>query len=119
MGADNDISWSSLQQIARSWAGDEAELRECKTLDGGSIATTIGLSLADGRRAVLKVTPHRADRAYAEEARQLDMLRELGLPVPQVYAVHVGSLDSPNSYVLMEHVEGMDLNAAKKCCTAE
>jgi fructosamine-3-kinase len=47
------------------------------------------------------------------------MLRELGVPVPRVYACQIGTLESPVSYLLMEFVEGVPLNQAKKDCTED
>jgi fructosamine-3-kinase len=114
-----DISWSMLGQVVRDWAGTSAELCEHSTLAGGSINTTLLLTLRDGRKAVLKITPHRVDRAYADEAHQLELMRQAGVPVPAVYAMHAGSLESPFSYLLMEYVDGVDLNAAKGRCTPE
>jgi fructosamine-3-kinase len=53
------------------------------------------------------------------EAFQLDLLRGLGIPVPRVYQCHVASLDNPNSYLLMEYVDGITLSEAKKKLTSE
>src|SRR5205085_8282858 len=77
---------------------------------------TLALVLADGRKAVLKVTPHRVDRAHADEATQLELLKDVGMPVPEVYRWQMGTLDSPFSYILMEFVEGVDLSVAKMAC---
>src|SRR4051812_45241933 len=114
-----DISWHVLRQIARDWAGSSAELAEVKALDGGSVSTTLGLFTTTGDRAVLKITPHRGDRAYADEAVQLRLLRDVGLPVPRVYATFMGTLDNPFSYILMEFIDGIDLAGVKACCLAE
>lgn len=114
-----DISWSILGQVVRDWAGASAELRETRSLAGGSINTTLLLKLKDDRQAVLKITPHRVDRAYADEAHQLELLRHAGVPTPEVFALHIGSLESPYSYLLMEYVDGVDFNAAKGCCAPE
>src|SRR4051794_38671326 len=108
---DTDISWQVLRQIVHDWAG--SELDEVKNMGGGAIATTLVLHTNAGDRAVLKITPHRVDRAYADEAMQLKLLRELGLPAPEVYQCEVGSLDQPFSYLLLEFREGMDLAKAK------
>jgi fructosamine-3-kinase len=115
-GSEADISWAMLRQVVRDWAGADAELRESRQLDGGSVNTTLDLTLGDGRRAVLKITPHRVDRSYADEAHQLALLRSAGVPTPDVYAVQTGSLESPYSYLLMEYVDGVDLHAAKGRC---
>jgi len=117
--SEGDISWQILRQVVQDWAGADAELREFQTLDGGSISTTLALTLADGHRSVLKITPHRVDRGYADEAHQLKLMKECGLPVPEVYACQVGSLEKPFSYILMEYVEGVDLNAARSKCSPE
>ncbi|HEX8915082.1 MAG TPA: fructosamine kinase family protein [Humisphaera sp.] len=116
---DSDISWPMLRQVVRDWAGADAELCEYTTLAGGNVNTTLVLGLKDGRRAVLKITPHRADRRYADEAHQLGLIRTAGLPVPAVYALHPGSLDHPFSYLLLEFVDGVDLNAARNRCSPE
>jgi fructosamine-3-kinase len=108
-----------LRQITQDWAGSSAELAEVRPLEGGSVSTTLELETRDGAKAVLKITPHRVDRSYADEACQLNLLRELGLPVPQVYTWEIGTLDHPFSYLLEEFVEGQDLAAVKGCCTPE
>ena len=115
----SDISWPVLRQVVRDWAGADADLRECTPLAGGSVNTTLLLTLADMTRAVLKITPHRVDRAYADEAYQLGLLREAGLPTPAVLALHEGSLDRPYSYLMLQYVDGVDLNAARKACPPE
>lgn len=114
-----DISWQVLRGIARGWAGDDAELEAVTPLAGGSINVTLALGLKDSRKAVLKITPHRVDKAHADEAWQLALLREAGMPVPEVYSYKIGSLDHPFSYILMEFVEGVDLAAAKAACTPQ
>jgi fructosamine-3-kinase len=111
-----DVSWDYLRPILREWAGADAELDEVSPLYGGQINTTLKLTAADGRKCVLKITPHRVDRTYRDEAHQLNLLREVGIPVPEVYACKTGSLDSPFSYLLMEFVEGVDLAAACAQC---
>lgn len=115
----NEISWQVLRQIVHDWAGASAELDEVKSLEGGSISTTLLLHCKAGDRAVLKLTPHRANRAHADEELQLKLLREAGVPVPQVYRCVIGTLDHPFSYILMEYVDGVDLTAAKAGCTPE
>lgn len=111
-----DVSWDDLRPILREWAGANAELDEVSPLHGGQINTTLKLTAKDGARCVLKITPHRIDRSYRDEALQLAVLREAGIPVPTVYACKTGSLDSPFSYLLMEFVEGIDLAAACSQC---
>jgi fructosamine-3-kinase len=119
MSLHEDISWQVLRRIVQNWAGTAAELAEVKPLEGGMINTTLCLTLADGQRAVLKISPHRVNRDYQREAHQLDFLRELGLPTPRVYQHAVGSLDDPHSYILMEFMEGIDLSAARRQCSWE
>lgn len=116
---ENDISWDVLGGIVRDWIGDSAQLVQVKPLTGGCINTTLGLTLADGRRSVLKITPHRVNRLYEEEAYQLNVLRQAGLPTPEVYACQVGSLDHPFSYLLMEHIDGVDFIQARQQCGDE
>ncbi len=113
---ENDISWQVLRQIVRDWAGAAADLEEVKRLVGGCINTTVALTATTGDRAVLKISPHRVSRDFAREAEQLRLLRGIGLPVPRVYQSHTATLENPHSYLLMEFVEGVDLNTARKQC---
>jgi fructosamine-3-kinase len=117
MSQEMDISWETLGRIARQWAGDSAELAQVTPLDGGAISTTVAMQLADERKAVLKISAHRVDRSYINEAHQLRMLAEMGIPVPRVYAAKLGSLDDPYSYILMEFMPGVDLREARKRCS--
>src|SRR5204862_7345738 len=103
---ESDISWQVLRRIAQDWAGSSADLAQVEPLEGGYINTTLALTLKDGGRAVIKISPHRVNREHEREAYQLNLLRDLGLPVPQVYAWQMGSLDEPFSYILMQFVEG-------------
>jgi fructosamine-3-kinase len=114
-----EVSWQELRQIVREWAGSVAELDEVTPMAGGAINTTLCLHTKAGDRAVLKITPHRVDRAYADEQHQLDLLREVGVPVPQIYLCKIGSLENPFSYLLMEFIEGVDLAAARAQCPPE
>jgi fructosamine-3-kinase len=116
---ESDISWPVLRRIFKEWAGDSAELAEVRPLIGGCVNTTLGLTAKDGQKAVLKICAHRVNRMYAHEALQLELLRRIGVPTPQVYVWKTGTLDDPYSYILMEHVEGIDLARAKRTCTAE
>jgi fructosamine-3-kinase len=116
---ESDISWQVLRRIVQNWAGTTAELAEVKPLDGGMINTTLCLTLVDGQRAVLKISPHRVNREYAREAHQLDMLRSIGVPTPIVYRHETGSLDDPHSYILMQFMDGIDLSMAKQQCAAD
>ena len=109
---DSDISWQTLRRILREWAGESAELAEVKPLEGGAINTTLALTCADGKRCVVKISPHRVNRDYQREAYQLDLLRQVGLPTPKVYDAHIGSLEDPNSYLLMEFVDTTALATA-------
>src|SRR4051812_1227802 len=109
MPQNEDISWQVLRRIVHEWAGTSAELAEVKPLHGGCINTTLHLVCKDQSQAVLKISQHRVDRTYQAEAYQLNLLRELGLPVPQVYVCTVGTLDEPYSYLLMEFMPGVDL----------
>jgi fructosamine-3-kinase len=114
-----DISWSMLRQVVHDFAGGNVDLAEFAPLAGGNLNTTLVLKLTDGRQAVLKITPHRIDRSYADEAAQLAAIQSAGVPTPNVLALHSGSLDRPFSYLLLEFVEGVDLNGAKARCAPE
>jgi len=114
-----EVSWQQLRQIVHDWAGSAAELDEVTPLCGGAINTTLCLVTKCGQKSVLKITPHRVDRSYADELLQLELLREVGVPVPEIYHHHGGSLEQPFSFLLMEFVEGVDLGAAKSRCSPE
>jgi fructosamine-3-kinase len=114
-----DISWQALRRIVQDWAGTATELTEFIPLAGGQINTTLALHLNDGKKLVIKVSPHRVDKSYEREAYQLTMLKNAGVPVPDVLFWRIGSLDDPFSYILLEHVEGVDLGEAKRRCTPE
>jgi fructosamine-3-kinase len=114
-----DISWQSLRRIVQDWGGTSAELAEFVPLHGGCINTTLELHLNDGKKIVIKVSPHRVDRAYEREAYQLTLLKSLGIPVPEVLAWKTGSLDDPFSYILLEFIEGINFADAKTQATAE
>jgi len=114
---ESDISWQVLRQIVTDWAGTSAELAEVKPLDGGMINTTLCLTLQDGDRAVLKISPHRVNRDYEREVHQLNLLRSIGIPTPEVYRLDIGSLDDPRSYILMEFIDACDLAEAKHRCS--
>lgn len=116
---ESDISWQVLRQLVQEWAGSSAELAEVKPLQGGMINTTLCLTLTDNQRAVLKISPHRVNRDYEREVFQLNLLRSVGIPTPEVHKLDIGSLDDPHSYILMEFVEGVDLHEAKQQCSAE
>jgi fructosamine-3-kinase len=119
MSQEMDISWQVLRRIAQDWGGAAAELAEVKPLDGGCISTTVALHLTDGRKAVCKISSHRVDRSYVNEAHQLSLLAARGVPVPTVYAAKLGSLEDPFSYILMEFIEGMNLQQARRATTSE
>jgi fructosamine-3-kinase len=116
---EQDVSWQTLRRIVRDWAGAAADLAEVRPLHGGFVNNTVALATHDGERAVLKISPHRVNRDLEREAYQLNLLRSHGLPVPQVHACNVAHLYNPDSYLLMEYVEGVDLAAAKARCSAE
>jgi fructosamine-3-kinase len=116
---DGDISWDVLRRIVHDWVGSSAELVEVRPLHGGSMNTTLALTTSAGDRAALKITPHRVNRAFEDEAYQLNVLAQVGLPVPEVYTCEVGSLDAPYSYLLMQYVDGMNFAEAKQACSAD
>ncbi|HWP40350.1 MAG TPA: fructosamine kinase family protein [Tepidisphaeraceae bacterium] len=116
---ESDISWQVLRRIVQQWAGTSAELAEVKPLVGGMINTTLCLTLSDGQRVVLKISPHRVNRDYEREAHQLNLLRSLGIPTPRVYQLETGSLEDPHSLILMEYIDGVDLSEARRQCSAE
>jgi fructosamine-3-kinase len=119
MSQEMDISWQVLGRIVRDWGGSSAEIAEITPLDGGCISTTVAIVLGDGRKVVCKISPHRVDRSYINEAHQLKCMRGLGVPTPEVYSAKVGTLEDPFSYILMEFVEGVNLHRARQQCSPE
>src|SRR4051812_19947052 len=116
---DSDISWQVLHRIIHDWAGSSVQIAEVRPLEGGCINTTLCITTDKNDRAVLKITPHRVNREFEREAAHLDLMRKSGIPVPQVYAQKTATLDAPDSYILMEYIEGIDLSEAKKRCSPE
>lgn len=116
---DAEIPWALLRRIVQQWAGSSAELIEVTPLTGGSINLTLLLKLKDGLQGVIKLSVHRVNMEYEREAHQLNVLRDLGVPTPRVIDCHTGSLDEPHSYLLLEHIEGVNLNRAKQQCSPE
>src|SRR5215217_4668303 len=114
-----DISWQALRRIVQDWGGTSAELAEFVPLHGGCINTTLELHLTDGKKIVIKVSPHRVDHAYEREAYQLTLLKSLGIPVPEVLQWRTGSLDDPFSYILLEFIEGMNFADVKSRLTPD
>jgi fructosamine-3-kinase len=116
---DSDISWQVLRQIIHGWAGDAVQIAEVRALDGGCINNTLCITTDRNDRAVLKISPHRVNREFEREAAHLNLIRDLGIPAPKVYAQRTASLEDPHSWILMEFIEGVDLAEAKKQCTPE
>ena len=90
-----------LSRIANQWLGESVALTGVKSLHGGSMSTTLLLQFKRHKAVVLKIAPHMVVRQYQHEAYQLNMLRDWGLPCPEVYASKLGDLDDPNSYLLI------------------
>src|SRR2546428_14048216 len=102
----SDISWHMLRRIVHDWIGTAAELTEVVPLAGGCINTTLALTTSGGDRAVLKVSPHGADRNYVHEAYHLNVRRTIGLPAPQGYSSKVGRPDDPFSHWWLGVLDG-------------
>src|SRR5688572_17417085 len=119
MSQESDISWQTLRRIVHDWAGTAAELAEVKPLDGGCINCTLALTTKTGDRAVLKIAPHRVNLDLRRESQQLARMAALGLPVPKVYQFHLAVLDAPDTWLLMEFIDGQDLHAARAQMQAE
>jgi fructosamine-3-kinase len=83
------------------------------------VNTTVRIKTDAGQNAVLKISPHRVNHSHEREARELALLREVGIPVPQVYATRTASIEYPHSYLLIEFVEGMTLRDAHEHCSPE
>ena len=109
-----EVSWQTLRRIVHEWSGDHAEIEQVSSLDGGSISTTLMIVTKSGDRAVLKLSPHRVDHTYEREVHQLALLRKMGLPSPKVFGTHVGTLDRPDSYLLIEHMPGINLHDVRQ-----
>lgn len=106
-----------VETVARDWLGPTTSLTEICFLGGGIINTTIRVSTQCGRNAVLKISPHRVNHSHEREARELSLLSEIGIPVPNVLATKTASIEYPHSYLLLEFVEGMTLRDAQKHCS--
>lgn len=116
---EKDISWPLLRRIVREWQGESVELTGVTPLHGGSMSTTLLLAIKNHPKVVLKIAPHLVMHQYEQEAYQLNLLRDWGMPAPEVYACRVGSLDDPHSYLLMQHMPGISLSSARKKLTED
>ncbi len=112
----SDISWQMLRRIVKDFHGNATELAEVVPLVGGRVNTTLALTMKDGFKAVLKISPHRVNLGYEREAYELNLLRELGLPAPEVYCWKIGSLDDPHSFLLMQFIVGFNLSDSRQRC---
>lgn len=119
MSLTDDVSWPLLQRIVKDDLGESVELAGVSSLHGGSMSTTLLLRLKGRRSMVLKIAPHMVVHQYEQEAYQLNLLRDWGLPAPEVYACRVGTLDDPHSYLLMQHMPGKSLTDVKKELSAD
>lgn len=113
MSQSDGVSWPVAERIVKGWLGPSAKLDELSLLTGGVVNTTVAVR-ADGRRAVLKISQHRVNREYEREAADLRRLRILDIPVPEIYDSRTGSLEDPNSFLLIEYVEGTSLRELMK-----
>ncbi len=73
------------------------------------MSTTLLLEIKGRQPVVCKIAPHMVMSQYEYEAYQLNLLRDWGLPVPEVYACSLASLERPHSYLLMQHMPGRSL----------
>jgi fructosamine-3-kinase len=114
MSQGDGVSWQVVEQIVRDWLGSHVRLDEITLLEGGVVHTTVKVKANDGSAAVLQLSQHRVNPTHAMEARELELLRGVGVPVPKVLRSNVGSLESPHSYMLMEFVDGISLRDLKQ-----
>ncbi len=119
MSEQDDVSWKMVERVVHDWLGPEAKLTELCFLAGGIVNTTVRITTSTGERAVLKISPHRANQSHEREARELTLLSEIGLPVPPVHATRTGSLEYPHSYLLIGFIDGMTMRDAHEHCTPE
>ena len=119
MNGQDDVSWPVVERVVRDSLGQDARLYEICFLSSGIVSSTLALRIRGGERAVLKISPHRANFAHAREAEALAALRSLGLPVPAVLAVHTASLESPHSYLLIKYIDGATMRETRRRCSAE
>lgn len=114
MSLTDDVSWPLIERIVKEYLGESAQLAGIGSLHGGSMSTTLLLRLKRHPSMVLKIAPHMVVHQYEQEAYQLNLLRDWGLPTPEVYGCQVGTLDDPNSYLLMEQMPGSPLAEARR-----
>jgi len=110
----DELSWPLLREIIRNLSGDQCDLKQVQRLSGGVINTTVLLTPSTGPAVVLKISPHRVDTRYKQEALQLELLSSLGVPTPRVLKLQIGSLESPHSFLILEHVPCVSLEEFKK-----
>lgn len=103
----------------KDWLGESVTIKGVRSLHGGSISTALLLNLDRRPPVVLKISPHTVVRQYEHEAYQLNLLRDWGLPAPEVYACQVASLERPHSYLLMEQMPGRPMSDVRESLSRE
>ncbi|MHA7964198.1 phosphotransferase family protein [Paenibacillus sp. CAU 1782] len=100
---------------------------EAVELSDGWANTAYAIKLADGRRVVLKVAPHRDKTVMRCERNnmqtEVETLRLVaergGVPVPHVYVYDPTCRLIPAEYFIMEFVEGQPLNKVRDSLSQE
>lgn len=113
MSLHDEVSWPLVEALTRHCLGHDVRLDELSFLAGGIVNTTLSIHTQCDRRCVFKISAHRVNPAHEREARQLEMLASLGVPVPRVIACETAQLQQPHSFILMEMVEGITLYDAR------
>lgn len=113
------LSVTQLDQLCRSQL--QAGLVAAQEYTQGWFNTIHRLELADGRQAVIKVSPPPALKVLryehnllATEIQVLGLLARAGIPAPRVLAQAPGCSFFDHPYFIMEHVPGITLSARRQ-----
>jgi fructosamine-3-kinase len=103
-----DLEPGTVEQIARLDVDPAAQVEAIDSLSTVSINTVLRVTLAGGRRVVLKVRAGEGQRVFDREAFQLVRLAEKSaLPVPRVLAHRKDGAAGPYTYLILGEVPGV------------
>lgn len=112
------LSYEKINELVKQAFSNDTKVEDLVELTDGFFNTAYMLTLADGLKTVLKVSPPkdvlvmRYEKNIMEtEVYVLNKIRELGdVPVPKVYLYDKSGQVIENEFFFMEYIEGVPLN---------
>ena len=118
---DSDVEDFARTQV-RTVLGSESRVTRVEPLRVGQEQLVLGLTLSrPPRRLVLKLAGPDAPAGvdFHRTATALALAREAGVPVPAVLAVETSYRSGPWSYLLQEHVDGLEWRRLRPLLAAD